>query len=46
MTPGTTPRHSQNPSLELASRILHAELAIQETLNVSKFGSIEGVFGL
>lgn len=36
---------SQNP-LELASRILHAELAIQETLNASKFGPTEAVFGL
>ena len=38
--------HSQNPSLEWASRILHVELAIQETLNASKFGPIEAVFGL
>ena len=46
LTPGPTPMHSQNPSLERASRILHVELAIQETLNDSKFGPTEAVFGL
>ena len=46
LTPGATPKHSQNPSSELASRILYAELAIQETLTASKFGPTEAVFGL
>lgn len=46
LTPGATPTQSQNPSSELASRILYAELAIQETLNASKFGPTEAVFGL
>lgn len=46
MTPGTTPKLSQNTFLALASRTIHEELVIQKTFNDSKFGSTEGVFDL
>lgn len=38
ITQEITPKHSQNQSLELASRIIHAGLVIQKILKDSKLG--------
>lgn len=40
MTPVTTPKHSQNTFLALASRTIHEELVIQKTSNIANLGPL------